>query len=83
MTKTANDSRVSHASSFAVEMIGRHERRTTGMLFVAFTQLGNALAGNGAEEQKEAMRAMLLADDRLDYDAATDSWADKTEVEAE
>lgn len=72
---------VSHASQFAVELIGKHEARTTGMIFHAFSNVGNQLPGVGPEGQKESLREMLRADDRLRYDVEADSWTDDTEAE--
>lgn len=69
----------SHAADFAVHQIGK-QPQTTGMLFVAFTQVGNVLPGVGTEGQKQALRDLLSADPRLAYDAETDTWTDKAEA---
>lgn len=71
----------SHAADFAVDLIGRHDRRTTGMIWIAFTHVGNSLPGGDIEGQKEQLRGLLKADTRLEYHADSDSWSDKTEAE--
>lgn len=56
----------SHLQDFTYELITKHGPRTTGMIWHAFTNIGNFVPGSSPDEQMDAVHADLLGDDRLE-----------------
>lgn len=72
----------SHLAEFARHLIAKHGAQTTGMIFVAFTQVGNVLPGAGNEEQKAAINSALADDERLAFSDEAGTWSIKPEQAA-
>ncbi|MGO7089480.1 hypothetical protein AB9E14_23680 [Rhizobium leguminosarum] len=58
----------SHLQDFAHDMVAGHGPRTAGMIWHAFTNVGNIVAGASQAEQIATVEAELRKDDRLGYD---------------
>lgn len=58
----------SHLQDFAHDLVARHGPRTAGMIWHAFTNIGNYVPGASQDDQIGAVEAELKADSRLGYD---------------
>jgi hypothetical protein len=57
-----------HLQDFAHDLVARHGPRTTGMIWHAFTNVGNIVDGATPDAQMAAVEAALKADDRFAFD---------------